>query len=146
MPWRNEGGKQATPLIAPLLLIPFVENSFKHGASKMISNPYINLRVTVEDDVLYFFLINNKPGTLQCSAGADNDDLHINGNPSGGNGSIGLNNVKKRLQLLYPGAHELNIISGPASFNVYLKINMKEIALESNKEGYRKQITDHEMA
>ena len=48
-------------MITPLLLIPFVENSFKHGASKMITHPWIKLHITIEDNVLHFFIINSKP-------------------------------------------------------------------------------------
>ena len=41
------------------------------------------------------------------------------------NGSIGLKNVRKRLQLLYPGTHELNIVNEPESFIVFLKIQLQ---------------------
>jgi sensor histidine kinase YesM len=41
-------------------------------------------------------------------------------------GNIGLKNVKKRLELLYPGTHELNIVSKPESFFVYLKVQLQE--------------------
>jgi sensor histidine kinase YesM len=99
-------------MIAPLLLIPFIENSFKHGTSKMIQFPWIKLYITIEDNELSFLLINSKPP----AAGSINR-----------NGNIGLKNVKKRLQLLYPGIHELNIIPEPESFTVFLKIGLREL-------------------
>ena len=48
-------------LIAPLLMIPFIENSFKHGASKILENPWIKLNIEVKENTLYFNLINSKP-------------------------------------------------------------------------------------
>ena len=99
-------------MIAPLLLIPFVENSFKHGASKMITHPWIKLRITIEDNVLHFLIINSKPLSHESTSR---------------NGSIGLKNVQKRLLLLYPGEHELNIIAEPENFTVFLKIQLKEL-------------------
>ena len=97
--------------VAPLLLIPFVENSFKHGTSKMVSRSFVNLTITVEDDKLLFLLINSKP------------DLPIH---TTRNGSIGLKNVRKRLQLIYPSIHELNIADEPDTFTVLLKIQLQE--------------------
>ena len=98
-------------LIAPLLLIPFVENSFKHGASKMITHPWVKLRTTVEKGMLHFSIVNSRPPEDE---------------PLAKKGNIGLKNVKKRLQLLYPNAHALNIVSKPESFAVYLKIQLQE--------------------
>jgi sensor histidine kinase YesM len=96
-------------MISPLLLIPLVENSFKHGASKMLTQPWVNLNITIEGDFLYFLLSNNRPDEIILAQ-------H--------NGHIGLNNVKKRLQLLYPAAHELNIAEGTQSFEVFMKISL----------------------
>ncbi|MBD0375147.1 MAG: histidine kinase, partial [Flavisolibacter sp.] len=101
-------------LIAPLLLIPFVENSFKHGASKMLAHPWVKLRMAVENGMLHFSIENSRP--------QENETLVKKG-------SIGLSNVKKRLELLYPAAHELNIVSKPESFAVYLKIQLQEAAI-----------------
>jgi LytS/YehU family sensor histidine kinase len=105
----NDPGK----MIAPLLLIPFVENSFKHGASKMIIHPWIRLHIGIENDFLYFCVSNSRPPT--------NELLQLKGN-------IGLKNVKKRLQLLYPEGHILTINEEVESFTVHLKIELKEIA------------------
>lgn len=123
----NHSGK----LIAPLLLIPFVENSFKHGASKMLSYPYVNLRITIENNMLHFFITNSRPQMQE---------------PITPKGNLGLKNVKKRLQLLYPGAHELNIVSEPESFSVYLKVHLSEMTDSPITDGEIKPITAYAMA
>jgi len=93
--------------IAPLLLIPFVENCFKHGASKMLKHPWIKMKIIVEESTLYMYLSNGKP--LQAIS------------QKGKNG-IGLRNVKERLKLLYPGQHELTIDSTADEFSVQLQL------------------------
>ena len=105
-------GNPHNKMVTPLLLIPFIENSFKHGASKMLAHPCVKLNMTIEDDYLLFLLTNNKPDKAA---------------PARRNGAIGLKNVRKRLQLLYPHAHELNIVSEPESFVVFLKLQLQEI-------------------
>ena len=99
-------------MIAPLLLIPFVENSFKHGASKMLTQPYVKLRIAIENNILYFFIMNSIPQDAE---------------PVSSKGNIGLKNVKKRLHLLYPSAHELKIVSESGCFSVYLEIHLLKI-------------------
>jgi LytS/YehU family sensor histidine kinase len=101
---------QGTPgnkMIHPLFLIPFLENSFKHGTSQMLTHPWINLEIFVEKDLLHFNLSNSKPALLDETTLAR---------------GLGLSNVKKRLAILYPGMHSLNIAESIMSFNVELKI------------------------
>jgi sensor histidine kinase YesM len=98
-------------LIAPLLLIPFVENSFKHGTSKMLAHPWVKLEMIIENNTLHFSVANSRPQEAK---------------PQLKKGNIGLKNVKKRLELLYPGTHDLNIISEPESFFVSLKVPLQE--------------------
>ncbi len=99
--------------IAPLLLIPFVENSFKHGSSKIVSDSYIKVNIKIKNNRFDFYIKNNRPpGTNTTSA----------------KGNIGLKNVKQRLQLLYPENHELNIISEQESFTVHLSIDLPEMS------------------
>ncbi|HEY5391740.1 MAG TPA: histidine kinase [Hanamia sp.] len=93
--------------ISPLLLIPFLENSFKHGASKMLEHPWIKLWIEVKSTELDFSLSNSMPSS--------NDDC----NQKKG---IGLKNVKKRLALLYPQTHSLSIESSPGIFIVKMKV------------------------
>lgn len=120
----NTNGK----MISPLLLIPFVENSFKHGTSRMLTHPWVKLDVIIEDQLLEFRISNNKP--LQ-----NNDPVTKKG--------IGLTNVKKRLQLLYPGSHSLSITENEMSYDVAMKITLhtkgednKQIANQTEKKVY----------
>jgi LytS/YehU family sensor histidine kinase len=105
-------GDHENKMIAPLLLIPFVENSFKHGASKMITQPWVSLYMRIENDRLNFIIKNSKPTT---------DD------PATTKGNIGLKNVKKRLALLYPANHELNIINEPGCYSVSLHLQLYDV-------------------
>ena len=102
-------GKTANKMIYPLLLIPFIENSFKHGASQMLAHPWVNIDIAVEAHTLHFRISNSKP-----------DWEHEFSTEKG----IGLSNVKKRLSLLYPGNHSLNIKEDQLSFDVSLKIEV----------------------
>jgi len=100
-------GNASNKMICPLLLIPFLENSFKHGASQMLTHPWVNLDIVIEDENLYFNLSNSKPvltGEKTITKG------------------LGLGNVKKRLFILYPGTHSLNITEDVMSFNISLKV------------------------
>ncbi|HEY0900284.1 MAG TPA: histidine kinase, partial [Sphingobacteriaceae bacterium] len=100
-------GDARNKLIAPLLLIPFVENSFKHGSSKMLEHPWINLKIVIKAETLLFTLENSKPKDLP----------KLNGD----NG-IGLKNVQKRLKLLYPGGHHLCITIQENAYLVQLQL------------------------
>jgi len=97
--------------IAPLLLLPLVENCFKHGTSKVIEHPWINITTGLHEGILSVKLINGKP-----PGGASNSYTE----------GIGLSNVKKRLDLLYPGKHELVIIAEEEVFIVHLKLNLAQ--------------------
>ena len=104
-------GDHSYKMIPPLLLIPLVENSFKHGTSKVLTHPWVNLNISVEGQYLFLVLSNSRPNELTLPLL---------------NGRIGLANVKKRLQLLYPQAYELNIAEGKHSFEVFMKIKLVE--------------------
>lgn len=99
-------GDYANKKIAPLLMIPFIENSFKHGASKILKNPWIKLTIHSDEHILNFVLVNNKP------VEAKTNRLY----------GIGLNNVKKRLSLLYPQKHYLIIEPTVNTFTVNMQI------------------------
>lgn len=103
--------------IAPLLLLPFVENCFKHGTSNMLENPWINLTVEIKDTTLVMKLMNGKAGT----------DL-ITPKKSG----IGITNVRQRLELLYKNKHELQIRDEENVFIVDLKIELVKIEEQEN--------------
>ena len=104
-------GDRNGKMIAPLLMIPFVENCFKHGASVMRGKQWMHLIINVTDEHLDFNLSNSKPAIQD-----------INKSKSG----IGLINVQKRLALLYTGNYELDINSTDNTFSVYLKINLQK--------------------
>jgi len=97
--------------IAPLLLLPFVENCFKHGTNKFLSNPWINLKIEIKENNLYFKLINGKA---------------VNAPQEFPKSGTGIPNVKKRLNLLYPGKHELNISDDIDVFVVNLRLQLSE--------------------
>jgi len=96
--------------IAPLLLLPLVENCFKHGTSRMLEQPWIRIDADLKDNWLLIKLINSRP------AGEGRDNFTE---------GIGLSNVRKRLGLLYPGKHELNIISEQEIFIVNFKVELQ---------------------
>lgn len=97
-------------LIAPLLMIPFVENCFKHGASKMINRAHIHLFIDVGKEWLHFRVNNSRPDAPQKQ-----EDRK----------KIGLLNVQKRLQLIYPENHQLEIQSSEKSFEVNMKVSLR---------------------
>jgi hypothetical protein len=97
--------------IAPLLMIPFLENSFKHGASQVLDHPWVRLQVCAGDNQLDFRLSNNKPPAAAT------------GNAKSG---IGLRNIRQRLQLLYPNRHRLEIEAGEDVFSVRLVVPLEE--------------------
>jgi LytS/YehU family sensor histidine kinase len=105
-------GRYKDKMIAPLLFIPFIENSFKHGASKMITHPWVTVHIKIDSNRLYFIIKNSKPPIIE---------------PVTTKVNIGLNNVKKRLELLYPGMHKLSIISDPNSYTIDLDLQLHDI-------------------
>jgi LytS/YehU family sensor histidine kinase len=105
-------------MIVPLLMIPFVENSFKHGASMMRGKQWMHLIINVNDNDLDFNLSNSKPSQPNSTK-----------NKKG----IGLLNVQKRLGLLYPGKHQLNINSTDNIFSVSLKIGLQKQVLTTSE-------------
>jgi len=97
--------------IAPLLLIPFVENAFKHGASESRFESFINLEMTLQDGVLEFNIENTK----EPNGKKVNDE------------NIGLTNVRRQLELLYK-EHEVSIVCEAAVFKVFLTVNLRQYA------------------
>lgn len=94
--------------IAPLILLPFIENSFKHGASGDRTNPKIRIIIEIENDCVHLKVVNS------IKVESEKDD-------SLGEG-IGLKNVRRRLDLIYPDMHKLDIRQGEQEFEVKLKI------------------------
>ena len=96
--------------IAPMLLIPFIENAFKYGISlKEPSN--IRISLICKEKTLFFDVSN----TMHHKAATD---------PEKNNNGIGLNNVQQRLRLLYPNKHELSIRENGKEFFIHLTIQL----------------------
>lgn len=96
--------------IEPLLLIPFVENAFKHISHKTGSTNFIKLDITRSNGHFNFSIENSKEAERTT-------ELH---------GGIGLNNVKRRLELLYPEKHELKIDNKEDVYKVDLKLKIDQ--------------------
>jgi len=107
--------------IAPLLLQPFVENSFKHGVSESIDEKWIHIDIKVVEEVMYFQVENS------CIPEDQKDDAK---RVSGG---IGLKNVRRRLQLLYPGQYTLDTREKDGSFQVDLKLPLLPLSVGAQK-------------
>lgn len=101
----NVAGKQ----IAPLLILPFVENSFKHGISKQGSNAWIRIRLEVSSPGMNITIENSQPDSPAA-------------NPAGNHHGIGLQNAQKRLELMYPGRYNLSVENRVASYRVRLEL------------------------
>lgn len=97
----------ASQKIAPLLFFPLVENAFKHGAKGDSSNTFVHIDLRIDED-LHFSIKNNK-GKV--------DDME-----EGRYGGIGLDNVKRRLALIYPNQYDLDIRDGETEFEVKLTL------------------------
>jgi LytS/YehU family sensor histidine kinase len=97
--------------IVPMLLVPFVENAFKHGIS-MRQKSWIDIKLRCDGQQLYFAVFNS------FHPKSDQDPER---NASG----IGLENVKKRLQLLYPKKHQLSIHQTEREFSINLTVKLK---------------------
>lgn len=95
--------------IEPLLFLPLVENAFKHGANEMAEQAWISLDVKASVSQLIFKLINGKPAT---------------GQGLGITTGIGLQNLRKRLSLIYPGRHILRILEEDEKFMVTLQLQL----------------------
>ncbi|MGE8556137.1 MAG: sensor histidine kinase [Chryseobacterium jejuense] len=91
--------------ISPMLLVPFVENAFKHGD---LRGKGFELKISEQNKVLHFYLLNFKKDKMKDSVSG-----------------IGIQNVKKRLEILYP-KHQLNIKDSETEFIVDLKIDLKD--------------------
>jgi len=103
-------GEISDQQIAPLLLITFLENAFKHGAKGSSGNTFIKLDIKVEKNKLNFTLENNKGIIDEVNTGDHN--------------GLGLENVKRQLELLYPGKHLLNIKDEQDRFVVALQLSL----------------------
>lgn len=96
--------------IAPLLLLPLVENCFKHGIRKSVKNSYVRIVLKTEGNSIIFTTSNS----------IDKKDEE---KPGG----IGLENLKKRLEMIYPGNYQLELKPGDREFETKLTIQLSEV-------------------
>ena len=115
--------------IAPLLLLPFVENSFKHGVSDQIDQCWINIHVSVENTSFTLQVSNSRAGTGQNSFGG-----------------LGMENVRKRLRLLYPSTHSLKTIEEDEVYVIKLDQELNrgitEKSTDVNKRSEKTELTN----
>ena len=95
--------------IEPMLLIPLVENAFKHGVTT-IGNAFIAVDLVVEGAILNFTVRNS---------------FQEQNSPKDKDSGIGLDNLQSRLKLLYPGHHRLSVAKTAGVFNATLEITLK---------------------
>ncbi len=104
-------GEPENHFITPLLLLPFVENAFKYGLNTVSKNGFVRIAITCSEKEVQLVIENNVPPAINREA------VHSMG--------IGIENVKQRLELLYPGKYKLTILDEPASFTVNLQLQTK---------------------
>ncbi len=94
-------------MIAPVLLLPFVENAFKHGISQSRNKVWLKIHLEISDRSINFHIENSKPGiTAKVSTP----------------GGIGLENLKRRLAILYENRHTLEIFDKEDLYSVQLNL------------------------
>ncbi|MCE6992050.1 sensor histidine kinase [Dyadobacter sp. CY323] len=98
--------------ITPLLMFPLVENAFKHGASETVEMPWINIELRVQAQNLIFRISNSKPDVQDLAQHAD-DSVRI-----------GLENIQKRLDLIYAGMYRFEWFNEPDMFIAELEVSL----------------------
>ncbi len=100
-------GDLSSKIIEPMLFLTFVENSFKHGAAAAIDNGWVDIKLQATENDINFSIANSK------NIGYSNPSTH---------GGIGLQNLQKRLDILYPDKYVLELSDLDESFKVNLTI------------------------
>ncbi|MCB4808466.1 sensor histidine kinase [Tamlana sp. 62-3] len=95
--------------VAPMLFIPFIENALKHSNIDDRNNAFININITATSTEINFDVENSKPQNKVVKDGV---------------GGIGLENVKKRLAILYPNKHSLKIVENETNFKINLQLKL----------------------
>jgi len=99
-------------LIAPMLLIPFIENSFKHGLMATQDLSFVDIRMEISGHLLQFSIHNSR---------GESERLELKQQKG-----IGIDNTRQRLELLYPGQHKLDIETLDDTFMVNLSLELKQ--------------------
>ena len=103
-------------MLTPMLLLPLVENAFKHGASESAESSFIDIHLLANHDQINF--------TVKNSVSSDNKTNQ--------NLGIGLQNIRRQLELIYPGSHQLDIVSNERFFEVQLSLVPGEASMISS--------------
>lgn len=111
----NTDGVDDTHLLEPMILIPIVENCFKHCDFETNEKAFVRIELRVVENGLHFSTVNSKNDSDQ-----QKDDV----------GGVGLENIRKRLNLKYGDRYELNIINQPVQFKVQFTLNMLDQTTE----------------
>jgi LytS/YehU family sensor histidine kinase len=108
--WAINVDKNRQAEIAPLLLIPFVENAFKHGAMNTTHQTEIIIKLLLKNNILTFEVIN---------------DINYNDNPiEESKSGLGLENLKRRLELVYSNSFTLNSKVEDSKYYAFMKIDL----------------------
>ncbi len=99
--------------IAPLLLIPFIENAFKHISNSSLNKNTIEINMHLRGNKFIFQVDNDRDSGRPVNIGE--------------NKGIGLTNVKRRLDLLYPGRHNLKIMETDSKYQVLLELVIEKL-------------------
>lgn len=113
-------GDVHSQLITPLLMFPLVENAFKHGAGETIGMPWINIEINADARHLNFKISNSK------------SDVAETGKKTANPGAIGLKNIRKRLDLLYPGRHRFEWFDEQDVFLAELELSLSPEPIRNN--------------
>ena len=105
----NIEGDIKDKFIAPLLLLPFLENAFKHGTSEQLERPWLSFDLAVRRNIMKCKIVNSK-----------NELIAVNEK------GIGIENVKKRLTILYPDKHEIRLTDEKNFFVVSLVVELED--------------------
>jgi hypothetical protein len=106
----DQQGNTESLHIEPLLFISLIENAFKHGINQSLSQSWVHIAFIVFEDEILLEVKNNKPPKGQPKECTEK--------------GIGLQNVRKRLELLYPDRHSLTVEEGDNIFEVGLHITI----------------------
>jgi sensor histidine kinase YesM len=108
--------------IHPLLILPFLENAFKHGTSEQLDRPWMSVDIAVKDNMLRCKIVNSKNELVP---------FHEDG--------VGIYNVKKRLEFLYPGKHSLMFVDEGEFFVVSLMLEFTSNKVSTMPTGLAKR-------
>jgi len=104
-------GDAKKTFIAPMIILPFLENCFKHGANEELERSWVSLELTIENQYLHLKIENSKSDTQELVNNVEGE-------------GIGLINVKRRLDLLYKDGYKLNVVDEDSFYLVILDIKL----------------------